>query len=137
MASKLPGKVLVVSTLILLIVGSLFFIQSSTSTLKGARVFPPPTGQIQPPPSDLARLIEQTRLEVKVIPTNQINLSTRLDVLKRWISELKNHGIMVGQIVPPAEINEIQGLVSQGKIIEACQAVDSAYAKLEQLVTVK
>ncbi len=133
---KIPGKLTVGLIAIAVISGSLLFAQSSMGILKASP--PRPPAQTQPlrqlSPTELARLIDQTRLEVKAAPTAQANLQRRMDVLIRWIGELNRQGYPVGQVMPAAEVNHIQTLILQGKIAQACTSVDAAYAKLEQFV---
>jgi hypothetical protein len=133
---KLSGKVAGGLVVAAVVSGGLLFAESSMATLKAMAPRPPTQSQSlgQLSPAELARLIDQTRSEVKATPTTQANLQRRMDVLTRWIGELNRQGYPVGQFMPEAEVNRIQNLILQGKLNQAWISVDAAYAKLEQLV---
>jgi hypothetical protein len=134
LSEKLSNRLLMVIMVVLILVGGALFIQSSTETLKGGAL--PPNRPINLLPTEWAKLIEQTRLEVKISPTSPSNFQNRLDILTHWIGELKQQGLQVGQAVFPTEISRIQNLMTQGNVMEACRGIDAGYSKLEQLVRV-
>jgi hypothetical protein len=136
--SRIPGRIVIVIMAAAVIWGSIMFAQSSIRELKSGT--PQPPNQSQPPgympPAELSKLIEKTRLEVRLTPTNDSNLRLRMDVLIKWIGELNRQGYPVGKIMPEAEVKKIQGLILQGKTVQAIAAVDDAYIRMEQFVAV-
>jgi len=133
---RIPDRIASALVVTAIIVGGVLFAQASARELHGGGPGPsaqgPPLGQLSP--AELARVIERTRYEVKVTPTNESNYKQRLDVLIRWIGELNSSGFPVGNVVPASDIKRIQDLINGGFIHQACVLIDTAYGELEQVV---